>query len=335
MIWSHSRGSVVVQPIIDSDLVYLDNHNEVVGATWTSHHELFAEFVTRYSKGNDIYEIGGAHGLLGVLANKKKMFNWLIHDINPRPVAEYVGKIIQGKFLANAKVSEVYSTIVHSHTLEHVNDPFEFMHSISKSQKIGDRMLFSIPNMDAMISREDLNFLNFEHNYFLPRKLVQIILEKYGYEILEIAEFQKHSVFYATEYVGSKEEGTFSENVIEQNVRENAFIFDEYFKRCERKVDELNTLIRNFEGEKYVFGAHVFTQMLIAFGLETNLLHGCLDNSNLKENKRLYGTQLNVYKPESVLSADRRQVVIGSVATYSQEIMNQLKAINPQLKISL
>jgi hypothetical protein len=331
MHWKIEGDAIVVRPILDSSLVYLDNHNEVVGETWEAHHREFADFVLENRIGNSIYEVGGAHGLLSILTNAKEDVEWCIHDINPKPLNEYRGKIIQGKFVANCEIGNAYSTIVHSHTLEHVNDPYSFMQEISLSQKSGDVQILSVPNMDVMVKRADLNFLNFEHNYFLTRSRVYEILGEMGYRILKEKEFRTHSIFIAA-VLDSKGRKTIEINRSHHLSVERELIVD-YLEQCQNKVKKLNQAMSNFDGEIYIFGSHIFTQFLIAFGLNTQRLSSCLDNSIIKRGKRLYGTTLISFTPEEKLDRGKKQLVVGSIAGYEAEVRRQLLSLNPNVKI--
>ena len=50
----------------------------------------------------------------------------------------------------------------------------------------------------------------------------------------------------------------------------------------------------------FLYGAHIFSQYLLAFGLNQNKIEGILDNSQLKIGKRLYGTNLKVFDPKII-----------------------------------
>ena len=103
--------------------------------------------------------------------------------------------------------------------------------------------------------------------------------------------------------------------------------FESYFLKIESEVSDLNEALSSSEhNSKYIFGAHVFTQMLIAFGLETESLSGCLDNSKNKIGKRLYGTNLEVFDPTQVLDLSE-SIVVMAVADYAEEIKAQINQI--------
>lgn len=82
---------------------------------------------------------------------------------------------------------------------------------------------------------------------------------------------------------------------------------------------ELNEKLKGWDGEIYLFGAHVFSQYLIAFGLDVSNVVSLLDNDSRKQGKRLYGTELNVASPE-VLRGKKNVAVILKAGIYNEEI---------------
>lgn len=329
MFWlvNPSTGETSVLPLIDMSLVYLENHNEVVGETWIKHHELFGEYVSKYTKGDFVYEIGGAHGMASISARKQaKNLQWSIHDINPIPVSGYVGEIIRGEFNSQTVIqSRKFQTVIHSHTFEHVHDQLEFLRTINKNIEIGARHILSWPNMDGMLSKRNLSFLNFEHTKFLPLDRVLVMLEVSGFSIVDISYFGDHSIFIATEKVSSG-------NSMEIKSKDLSAEFDAYCHSLLDQVKSLNAQINYFEGQIYLFGAHIFTQMLIAAGLDTSKIHSILDNAHHKSGKRLYGTDLEVQKPSEIQSNESSSdpvLIVAVVGEYFSEIKSQLKAINP------
>ena len=94
----------------------------------------------------------------------------------------------------------------------------------------------------------------------------------------------------------------------------------------------MNKKLKEYDGEVYLFGAHLFSQYLIAFGLNQEKIVGILDNSELKIGKRLYGTKLNVFHPEKIKNKEKIAIIL-KVATYREEILEQLYKINPSIEI--
>jgi hypothetical protein len=90
-------------------------------------------------------------------------------------------------------------------------------------------------------------------------------------------------------------------------------------------IQQINQKLAATQGPVYLFGAHVFAQYLLAFGLNTRRISGLLDNDKNKQGKRLCGTTLTVYSPE-VLRTLHAPTVILRAGVYNQEIKDAIVA---------
>ena len=82
----------------------------------------------------------------------------------------------------------------------------------------------------------------------------------------------------------------------------------------------------------YLFGAHIFSQYLLAFGLDEKDLVCILDNDVEKENKRLYGTNLISHSPKILKDVDEALVILRA-GGYNDEIKQDiLDNINPKIR---
>lgn len=105
---------------------------------------------------------------------------------------------------------------------------------------------------------------------------------------------------------------------------ENKRIFNEFIEYQKNIVKELNEKIDKEEKRPiYLFGAHVFSQYLIKFGLHTDKIRFVLDNAEIKQNKRLYGTNLETRSPR-ILAEEKNPIVILKVSQYRDEIANDI-----------
>jgi hypothetical protein len=157
MKWGYKEDSTfgVIDPP-DPEKIYLEQHNELVGPTWNSHLFEFSKFVIEYSTGN-VLEIGGGSCSLPtqVFSHNayKKIDNWDIIEPNPLIDLNEFGELITGWFPESLEVGIRYETIVHSHVLEHVPSPLNFLRSCNERLVLDGKILFSIPNMKCA-SRE-------------------------------------------------------------------------------------------------------------------------------------------------------------------------------------
>ena len=88
-------------------------------------------------------------------------------------------------------------------------------------------------------------------------------------------------------------------------------------------VKDLNEKIENSQEQVYLFGAHIFSQYLIQFGLKTNKIINILDNSVLKQEKRLYGTNLLVKSPKILTDKGVVNVIL-KAGIYDDEIRKDI-----------
>ena len=73
----------------------------------------------------------------------------------------------------------------------------------------------------------------------------------------------------------------------------------------------------------FLFGAHIFSQYLLEFGLDSKKIINILDNDKNKHNRRLYGTKVIVKSPQ-ILKDIKKPIVILKAGTYNQEIKNDI-----------
>lgn len=105
--------------------------------------------------------------------------------------------------------------------------------------------------------------------------------------------------------------------------KNNKKLYDDYIKYHEDLIKELNQKMLEADGPIYLFGAHVFAQYLIAFGLNAGLVTSILDNDKNKHGKRLSGTNLIVSSPEVLRNIDSPMVIL-KAGVYNEEIKSQI-----------
>lgn len=328
MSWyiSPSSGMLQLNPLLPLEVVYAEEHGSgTVGDVWNQHHAAFAEFVTKYTSVNSILEIGGLHGHLAKKCLEKKDLNWTIVEPNPRVDASIPVKVIKAFFDDNFTSDEKYDAVVHSHVLEHIYDPLTFMKHVASFMNKDSLLIMSVPNLEAMLRNKYTNCLNFEHTYFASEDFVKYFLSYFGYELIESNYFRDdHSVFFCAKKV----KDTIEEVVIPREFYiKNKKLFEDYITYHEGLIEELNKA----EGSIYLFGAHIFSQYLLQFGLDSNKIVNILDNDSNKQEKRLYGTNLIVKSPEVLRDVEEATVIL-KAGMYNSEIKEQINKINPNVK---
>ena len=321
-------GLVQLTTLIDPKKLYKTYHSESIGKIWLNHNLEFSKFVNKFI-GHRILEIGsGNFKLAKLLIKKQTIKSWLcvepsnnkikIKSNKFKLVSNFIEKIDQKHFRDS-------DTLVHSHTLEHLYDPISTLKKILENSKI-NKIIFSVPNISSYVKKNYSNALNFEHTYYLSEELTNFILKELNFIIKKKTYFKNHSIF----YYAKRTEKNFKN--IKPNLSKHKFRFLKMIKFYEKKVKEINQQLDKKNSNNFIFGAHVFTQFLIKLGLNEEKIINVLDNSNYKKNKRLYGTNLIIKKP-NILKKIKNANVIVRTGEYQKEIENQLKKYNDRIKI--
>jgi hypothetical protein len=327
LIWDidSESGGIQLKELIPIDILYPEAHNAgLIGSIWNKHHDDFAEFIKNFEP-RSVLEIGGSHG---VLCDKYSCYTeipWTIIDINPVPNSESKAIFINEIFDENFNYEKDFDVLVHSHFLEHVYSPIEIMKKMSDMLSPNKKMIFSIPNMQSMLDKKYSNCLNFEHTYFLSEPYLEHLLSKYKLKILDKRYFMAdHSIFYCV-----VKDSSIIELPVPNLYQENLKLFNSYVEHYNKMSVNLNKTIDKCNNNIYLFGAHIFSQNLIIFGMKTEKIKYVLDNDLCKHDKRLYGTNLIVKSPQ-ILKNDYQPIVILQAGVYNEEIKKQiLNDINP------
>jgi SAM-dependent methyltransferase len=322
MSWSISRESGLIQlkKLLPLEILYqAQTTTSAVGQIWMNHHKAFAKFIAQYQP-SSVLELGGAHGILAKEFQEISDISWTILEPNPSPIEGCNANFIKGFFDEKFTFNDSVDAIVHSHVFEHIYEPDKFMTHLAKFILAGGKMIFSLPNLSEWLLKKYTNCINFEHSIFLTEPYVDYLLAKHGFRIVEKTNYSDgHSIFYATIRDQSVESIKLDDHLFDLNKK----IYMDFVDYHLRMVDDLNEKLKNISDPIYLFGAHVFAQYLIAFGLDVSKVICLLDNDKGKQGKRLYGTNLTVESPE-ILQAIRTPVVILKAGVYNDEIKNNI-----------
>jgi hypothetical protein len=322
MSWSISLDSGLIQlkKLLPLDVLYQSQTTtSAVGPLWMAHHKAFAEFIENYAP-IGVLEIGGAHGILAKEYQSFGQIPWTILEPNPSPVEGSNALFIKGFFDDNFTFTEPFDTVVHSHVFEHIYEPDEFMRHLSVFIDSGKHLVFSLPNLQAWLGKKYTNSINFEHTVFLTEPYVEYLLAKHGFRVLQKDYFlDDHSIFYATVRDSTVKPVALPDGLYEKNKQ----LYLEYVTYHKELIKDLNTRMANTKQPIYLFGAHVFAQFLLAFGLDTSRIVSLLDNDPKKQGKRLYGTNLKVQSPKALQDV-KDPIVILKAGVYNEEIKTDI-----------
>lgn len=317
-------GFIQLNKLVPLEILYgkYENHSLTVGSIWKRHHSAFASFVYKY-RPDTVLELGGAHGILAENIFKiDPTIDWTILEPNPRITSELELQVIKGWFDKDFTIEKDVDCIIHSHVLEHTYDPLKFTRDIHSFLPESGRLIFSVPYLEAWLKDYSLTTLDFEHTFFLTEPYIEFILNRQGFKILEKQIYDDtHSIFYACEKVKGNSQATLNAGLYNHNKK----IFMDYANYYRELVIDLNLRLTEVDLEKvYLFGGHVFSQYLIAFGLDISKVVCILDNDTQKQDKRLYGSNLYVRSPR-ILANEKNPIVIVKCGAYTDEIKSGIE----------
>lgn len=323
-VWSVSdNGLIQLKTLIDTNILYENSHTPgSVGDIWKQHHERFFKFIFNNSDGINRYlEIGGASGSLwNNFSNLNNYFNYKIVEPSYQESSDCRLEYIRG-FYETQSFDEKYNCIIHSHVFEHAYNPINFLQKIFNDLTDDGIQFISIPNMRHWLKMGYNNAINFEHTYYLDEFVLESLLLKTGFSV-EKKVVDKHSVFVKAVKCDDV-------SMIDVNFEYTKDLFLDYLYKLESDV---SNIVDNIDGNVYLFGAHIFSQILLNFGLDDNKVISILDNDTKKQGKRMYGSKLKVQSPEILKNVNNPVVILRS-GIYTNEISSQILSINPKTKI--
>ena len=329
MSWGATANGIIhLMTRVPLDVLYARSHNSgLVGKVWLNHHYKLSQFIAKYQP-NRICEIGGGHGILSEnYASHTDFQKWQIYEPNAKDSSDERVQIINDFFNEKTNIGDV-DCVVHSHLFEHLYDHSSILRSIHRSLRSDGLMIFSVPNMMKMVQNGYINALNFEHVTYLPEDLIDYILSLNGFKIKEKKYYlDDHSIFYCCEKTEP------NSNIV-YNSPKNIPLIEQFFNAQFGEIHRINEIINtlSIDHDIFLFGAHIFSQFYANNGLKVNKIHGILDNDQLKQGNRLFGTNLLVSEPQKI-SKILKPVVILKAGAYRAEITAQLQQLNASVII--
>jgi hypothetical protein len=336
---SKSTGMIQIMNYPTDECIYVDGpHNNAIGKTWDELFDLVSLEMKNYTnKFSNIYEIGAGSGkiLKKYLHLEKIDYNkYICYEPNPlesleTTISSNENCELNRKYYDNEKFEEPF-LVLHSHLLEHLVDPILFIKNITRSfnENQENTHIFAVPNIKIHFEKKYSNAIFWEHKYLLSEDYIDSILTLNNQKIIEKKYHLEHSIVYITKY----EKNSNVQNCILPNLYDkHLLLLIDYFKYYRNYIVELNKIIDESNLPIYIFGAHVWTQNIICFGLKTKKIINILDNDKTKQNKRLYGTKLTVVSPEKI--KDTKCIVILNVSFYYEEIKTALFKVSSSVQI--
>ena len=318
-------GNVQIYPKISLEKLYFRSHGSgTIGKIWSDHHNFFFRLCKPHLKGN-ICEIGGGNNsILTKIKNFSKIKSFYSFDKNLK-IKKKNKKIFQIKnffnrnFFDKKKIN--FDLVVHSHTFEHLYDPVSFLKAINFIIGKNGRHIFTMPNMSSMVKRGYANAMNFEHPFFFDERLVETLLYNNNFKIIKKTYYKKdHSIMYVTKVSKVSKSTKYSQ------YKKNLKNFTKVFNLWKKDIKKINKLICRSD-KVFIFGAHIFSQMIIFNGLNKKNIYGILDNDKKKINNYLYGTKYKIFNPHTLKNLLSPKVILRA-GPYNSEIKRQILQIN-------
>ena len=263
-----------------------------------------------------------------MFVNLKKKDNIILTSFDPngRKLKNIKHTLIKDFFnsqnIKKYKIKSDINLIIHSHLIEHIYSPRQFLAKINHLLSNDGYHIFSVPNLKQMIKNGYANAMNFEHPFFLDEKMLDFLLGQSGFKIIRKKYFKSsHSIFYLTK------KNKIKKKILPNFFSKNKKIFLKLKNKWFKDIKLLNRLILD-KKDIFIFGAHMFSQNLIFNGLNFKKIKYILDNDPNKNNQFLYGTKIQVKNP-AILKNYNNPLVILRAGPYNQEIKrNIIKNIN-------
>lgn len=320
--------SVQLEKLAPPEVLYPANHNlDVVGGIWQAHHQEFSQFILKHTERlNSVLEIGSPTDRLARSCPHK---SWTIVEKNPTQ-SEILPTVnfIEAWFTSDLKL-EPADTVVLSHVFEHFFNPVRELKALKNLLKPTGHIFISIPDA-AEIAKARLlppAGIHFEHTFYLDLEVLRFIAARCGLQVMNVEKFRSHSLFIDLQVTRNTIRPFLPPAFIQANANaeqallETLTLYDEVIIRANHIIEDHKI---------FVFGAHFFTQMLIAMGLIEEGIEAILDNSPSKNGKYLNGSFLEVELPEVISGLNNPQVLCYA-GVYTEEIKNQLREINPEV----
>lgn len=313
---------VQIKELIDSNILYQNNHNlDTVGNLWSNHYLEFSNFIKNDINGKRVLEIADPSCKIAKYVSQLSKA-WEIVEYNPNFKTKSKNvKFIQKWFDINFNEG-IYDVIVHSHFFEHLFNPISDLKKMNECINIGGKMYFSVPNLEYIVDNDFMpaNALHFEHTFFYKKDDLKFLLKLFGFEVNTVFKYRNHSLFY--ECTKISDDITFNTNF---KFLDSSDKFNSNYLNSKNIIKKFNS---NYGSDKFIFGCHISTQYIISMGLDINNVKFFLDNSIHKQNNFLYGYDVLVKPPNIISNYETPIVLISHMGIYAVEISEQLKKIN-------
>ncbi len=319
-------GSAQISPLPPLDHIYQAGHATGLGAAWKRHHAGFAKFLMTHAQ-DSIVDVGGGSGTLAIAyRNAGGRAPFTILEPNALRAADLPDDItvMDGFLEAPSLAATGATTIVMCHMFEHATDLRAALTAINEALPDNGRICLAWPELEHWTAKGVAGALNFEHGVYLTVPRLLTLLAEFGWREAGRERWNENDTLFLALDRGSAS--------FEAARSDAAHAVPEYFSRLRRQAATAQQAAASHRGDVFLMPASVYSQSLLALGLNEKNLTGLLDNSPAKQHHRLYGTGLEV-SPAAALLGAKDPLAILNAGAHNSEIAAGLRALRPDIRI--
>ncbi|HRP92936.1 MAG TPA: class I SAM-dependent methyltransferase [Ignavibacteriaceae bacterium] len=253
--------------------------------------------------GKKIVEIGCGKGFFFDIMLKDEQNCWgfdpTYEGSNKRIIKEYFGS-------ANNNINA--DVVILRHTLEHIENPFTFLHSIAKANNYKGYLFVEVPTFDWIINKNAFWDIFYEHCNYFTEDTLSIMFEK-----------STTGSLFGGQYIFLWADLSQLRNLIPKNTFR---LYD--FLTFETKLNELKDIVQN-NGELAIWGAGAKgSTFLNLLDPERKYIKYVIDINPAKHHKYIAGTGHPILPPDKILSTPVDGVIVMN-NNYISEISSMIK----------
>ena len=251
----------------------------------------FFNFIEKYINGakKKIIEIG-SNDLYLMSLFKKRLDKSIAIDPCVRKNKNLKNIKYIKKFISEVRKEEIDFTadmVLCSHTLEHIDNPVDFIKDLDKFGKNKTQFFFQFPSSESIINRKCFDQIHHQHLNYFSINSFQKVLEQNGYTVIDYSINEHHygalMIYFEKNKKGIKKKNTNVSNIDSNfSLRESYLDFKKYLKNIEN-------IVQNYKNQNikiYAVGAGLMLQ-IINYHLDNlfSKIDGILDDDKSKVNK--------------------------------------------------
>jgi 2-polyprenyl-3-methyl-5-hydroxy-6-metoxy-1,4-benzoquinol methylase len=210
------------------------------GNNWikVQRHKLRFRFIQKYIKSGKLFDLGAGWGHF-MLAGKELGYEVYGVEISEQPYLYCVNELklpVDHIDFFQMDETKKFDVITMWDVLEHIDKADDFLEKCSKLTQPGGYLFLQVPQIDSYFAkrhRDNWKMMGLDHVNYFGKETIRKILEKNGYEMLEIkSSFEiKLFIMYTLLPLIKKLKGTKKQNLRETNTTINAAERQQYFNK--------------------------------------------------------------------------------------------------------